>query len=95
MMPLTITAEEIDFGLDVIDRNSICDADYQNDHQPEIPARCRSMISSARTHPGQADPGRRRPERDQQNSASARPMRDALLQLDTEGFVTISPPRFS
>jgi len=28
--PLTITTEEIDFGLDVIDRNlTICDEDYQ------------------------------------------------------------------
>jgi len=28
--PLTITTEEIDFGMDVIDRNlGICDADYQ------------------------------------------------------------------
>jgi 4-aminobutyrate aminotransferase-like enzyme len=28
--PLAITTEELDFGLDVIDRNlAICDADYQ------------------------------------------------------------------
>jgi 4-aminobutyrate aminotransferase-like enzyme len=28
--PLTITREEVDFGIDVIDRNlAICDADYE------------------------------------------------------------------